>query len=139
MRRRYFVHPSFQISFIVSLVVGLLLVLVLVGGTGIGTLIYVSHIPYVTPDQKQFLFSKARELFAILGFVAGILSGCLALFGLYFSFKLTGPLNRIEIWLEKLLRGQTPPPLLVRPKDELREMTSLLNEIREKMEGVRKV
>ncbi|OVE76109.1 hypothetical protein BVX98_06420 [bacterium F11] len=126
MRKQYITHPKFQYSFTFSFVLGILLILIFLGGTSLATLYLISKQSFLTLAQQQNLSEGIQSL---LRFV--LLLGMPSLFmftllGLYLSYKFVGPLYRLENWLEFHLLGKNPPPLKLRPGDELQPIANIL-------------
>jgi HAMP domain-containing protein len=66
-------------------------------------------------------------LVAVFGLSLFLLLPILFAFGVTFTFRIAGPLFRIERFLAEVARGETDAPCQIRAKDELQELCSLAN------------
>ena len=124
-RRRKLINTRLQLR----------LVLVFVGLAAVASLFQVFMVNRSILDMSKGLGAE-REAF--LGELPGVLSANLLLslgvlvpvmlaVGILVTFRIAGPLYRMELHLKKLVRGQNPGPCSLREGDELQEFCSLLN------------
>ncbi len=129
MRRQFVTHPSFQRSFTLSFLLGVLLIFVIIGGTTIFSLYWLGNDPMVSETQRQILRGNAREFatyVAYLTFFALLVMGWI---GFYLSYKFVGPLFRLEVWLKDRLNNKNADPIVLRPGDELEPISVILNRL----------
>jgi len=139
MRRQYITHPQFQKSFTISYVLGALFILVLIGVTNFSAVWFLAQNPMLSPVQEMALFSSAKGIFFLQVTLGLVLAVLFSLIGVYFSYKLVGPLRRLELYLEGVLHGQNPREIKLRPGDELGKISKVINQIvNERREKIKK-
>lgn len=134
MRRKYFTHPQFQWRFTFYFCIGGLITLGILGGVALLTLFLIAKSQYVLSDQSTVILAKFRELVLLTVYFGGILSLLLLFIGSYLSYKMVGPLYRLETWLETHLLGKNPEAIVLRSGDELEGINRVLVRLRSKFE-----
>ncbi|MCB4756655.1 MAG: hypothetical protein LHV69_06435 [Elusimicrobia bacterium] len=119
MRRQYLPRPRFQISFSFFFLLGALVIIGVLGGSTLLNLHLIGKSSFVDPAYQP-IFRQQVESFRQF-FLWNIITFPLFFFvlGVYLSYRLIGPLKRIESWLELHLLGVEPPYLKTRKGDEL--------------------
>lgn len=132
MRRKIVTHPGFQTHYTSSYIIGLSFAFLAILVPTAGTMLVLSQNSAFSASQKAILVNQATQLSWAL-FI--IFIPCLLftiVFDLYRSFKMIGPLRRIESWLELILIGQNPSYFKLRAGDELKTILELIQAIRVK-------
>ncbi len=133
MRRRLIVHPAYQFRFMLSFVMGILFIVGVLGGMGVYGIRELARENLLSPDQQALLLKKSEDLIFLVLAAGAVLISLFSFISLYLSFRVVGPLYRVEIWLERILEGFTPKPVKVRKRDELHSLVELLNRIFQKL------
>jgi hypothetical protein len=132
MRRRYITHPRFQFWFVFAYIRGALISIG--GGAAVlfAALYFLAQDPSLRPEQSL----RVTEFMSTLAWVFGaIAAGTLLLFvfiGVYLSYKMAGPIRRIEDWLVRKNTEDNVPPLTLRPGDEWIPVIAKLNQLSDK-------
>lgn len=132
MRRRYITHPRFQFWFVFAYVRG---ALISVAGGAILLLVALyalAHDPSLQPEQVIRITNFMTTIEIILGVSAGVVTVLFTLLGIYLSYKMAGPIRRLEDWLIQKNTADHVPPLHLRPGDEWIPVVSLLNKMGDK-------
>ncbi len=127
MRRRYITHPRFQFWFVLAYVRG---ALISIGGGAallFAALYLLARDPSLRPEQAL----RVSEFFHAMGIIFLIVAAFMLLLftflGIYLSYKMAGPIRRLEDWLVQKNTANNVPPLTLRPGDEWIPVVALLN------------
>jgi len=108
---------------------------VLFGGLSILTLLLLSKDPSINVAQSTAILKEVKNMSVNLG-IMGLLAALFAsTFGLLYSYRLFGPLYRLETFLEFKLLKKDPSPIRLRSKDELDNMVKLILKLDQKFKG----
>ena len=126
MRRNYLPQPKLQFLFTASFTAGVIIIMALLGGAYYLTLYLLGHSNLIALEQRAILLNHLKLFLPTLLWVSGLLIVVFSLMGIYLSYKLVGPLFRLETWLEMQLLGGDPPPIKLRKGDELEHIADVL-------------
>ena len=129
MRRQYITHPRFQFLFALAYVRGAL-VSVLGGAVLLFTALYLLSIdPCLRPEQAATVSSGLKDLLFVYSAIAAMTVVFCAFLGLYLSYKMAGPIRRMEDWLVQKNAGESVPALRLRPGDEWIKTVELIDRL----------
>jgi hypothetical protein len=129
MRRRYITHPRFQFWFVLAYVRG---ALISIGGGAallFAALYFLAQDPSLPPEQSLRIMDALPQMSLIFALIAGATLVLFVLLGVYLSYKMAGPIRRMEDWLVHKNTDEGVAPLALRPGDEWVPVVSLLNEL----------
>jgi hypothetical protein len=129
MRRRHITHPRFQFWFMLAFLRG---AIISVGGGALllfVALYLLAHDPSMRPEQTVALTAFMMKLGVVLLVIAVATLVLFALLGLYLSYKMAGPVRRLEDWLAQKNTAEGVAPLALRPGDEWILSVRLLNRL----------
>jgi len=135
MRRRYLLDTRFQALFTLKFTVGALFLTAFLSVLFVGMLYILGSAGPVDAMQRALILERAKNLLIALILLNLIFILLSAAFGFYWSFKLVGPISRLEYWLETILADEKPEPLILRPGDELRRTADLLADLAAQHKG----
>lgn len=130
-RKKYLIRPRVQIlsALIVVGSVGLsLLVLTLLAQSSVATL--ATDHPRIT---REYVADLQSELLRDLALAAGVLGPLAFAIGVLMTFRIVGPIYRLETYLLQLMRDEDIGPCRLRAKDELHDFCDVLNEAVERL------
>jgi hypothetical protein len=129
MRRRYITHPRFQFWFVLAFVRG---AIISIGGGALllfVALYLLSLDPSLRPEQALALTAFMARLGLVFLVIAAATLLLFTLLGVYLSYKMAGPVRRLEDWLVQKNTAEGVPPLALRPGDEWIPSVTLLNRL----------
>lgn len=130
-RKKVLVRPRVQVlaGLIVAVTVGVALLTLTLLAQGSITQLAASH-PEVDP---AFLRDARGELLHDLVVALLGLAPVAVLTGILMSFRIVGPIHRLETYLLRILRGEELGPCSLRAEDELHDFCDVLNDAVEKL------
>ena len=132
LRKRYFINPKFQLSFIAyNLGTSLILCGVFYGAIryAFGQLHTLAVEAGLPEDDGIFLFlaEHTHHINKVFGVTFLITVVVLTLLGIYLSHKVAGPLYRFHSHLTRVSRGDEPTPVHFRDGDYFQELAQAYN------------
>ncbi len=114
---------------------------VFVGLSGLGFLMQSLHVGLrlselasTVPEGGSYLMAALPELpLEILAVSFGMILPLTIAVGILVTFRIAGPVYRIEKYLEEVLRGEQVVPCKLRKGDELQELCEMINKVTEPM------
>lgn len=137
IRFQYLVNKRMQLGFTLRF-----MVVCLVFCAFICIELYLAIWPVVSGFISSDLMVLVRHQILMRGLLVLLPAGLLvAIFSIFFSHRIAGPLYRLEKTLDKINNGESVPEIQVRRGDELVELTEKLNgliRLAGRLEGVHK-
>jgi hypothetical protein len=125
-RTRKLIQPRLQLKLVLSFL-GLTVLALTLQSLLLGALL--AHLAAELPQDGTHLLQALPSL--LTSTILLSLSVCLPLtfcVGVILTFRVAGPLYRMEQYLRQLARGETSSPCRIRREDELQEFCAVLNE-----------
>jgi hypothetical protein len=129
IRRRLIIEPKFQAGFTFAFVRG---VLVAVAIPAVFTFVAIeifANNPALNDGERMALTMATHRLLIVFVLASAVLGALSALIGLLLSHRYAGPLKRIESWSARHLLGEPVEELVLRPHDELTNVSATLARI----------
>lgn len=132
VRRHLIIEPRFQFRFAFAFMKG---VFAAVTGPALAIFLtahYLSINPSLDQAKQMALANASHDLIIPFLICAGALAAASGLVGLFLSHRYAGPLKRIESWAARRLLGEPIEDLVLRPKDEMATVASVLTRVLKK-------
>lgn len=124
-RKQKLIHGSFQVR-LVSRFVGLAALALLLQFLVLGFFLFRS-VSGMEGDGGELYGELPGILLAVFGISIAIVLPILFGFGVALTFRIAGPLHRIELFLAEVAEGEADRPCQIRAEDELQELCRLAN------------
>ena len=134
-RKQKLVRGSFQVR-LVSKFVGLAALALLLQFLVLSALLFGS-VSGLESESGELQGELPGTLLLVLGLSLGVLLPILFGFGVVLTFRIAGPLHRIERFLREVADGTAHEPCTIRSGDELQELCRLANAATESARGSR--
>jgi hypothetical protein len=125
-RKKYFIDRSFQTKFIIqfcaiiiatTLLIGFLLYIFNVGTTTVAF----DNLKVLVKTTADFIFPITLQILILVTLLAAVTTVMITLIT---SHKISGPLYRLHVELDKMKKGDFSAPIRIRAKDQLHEVVN---------------
>lgn len=129
VRRHLIIEPRFQAAFTFAFVRGVLVAIAVPALITFLTVEMIAKNPALSAAHRLAIADAERHLVLVFIMACGVLGSVSAIVGLFISHRYAGPLKRVESWAARHLLGEPVEELVLRPGDELVNISATLARI----------